>query len=49
MSFNHNDGWIGIIGISFRFSLTCRYVVCAHLNRHIEVIQMRTHNIPISI
>ena len=35
----------GIIGLSFRFSLTSRYFVCSHKNRLIEAILMSTHNI----
>ena len=38
----------GLIGISFLFSLTLRYVVCSHQNRPIEAILMSTHNITFS-
>ena len=39
----------GIIGISFRFSFTGRYIVCTHKNRLTEAILMSTHNIPFSV
>ena len=36
----------GIIRISLIF-YNMKYVMCSHLNRLIEVIQMSTHNIPV--
>ena len=37
------------MGIYFRFSLTCRYLVYSHQNRLIVAILMCTHNIPFFI
>ena len=39
----------GRLGISFRFSLTWRYIVCSHLNCLLEMILMSTQNIPFSV
>ena len=49
MSVNHRARTGSVIGISFLFSLTCRYVVCFHWNRLIEAILMSTQNILLSM
>ena len=35
--------------VCFRFSLTCRHIICSHWNRLIEAILMSTYNIPFAI
>ena len=46
MGVNHSARSGSMIGITFRFSLTYKYVVYSHQNRLIVAILMSTQNIP---
>ena len=50
MSFNHSTKSAGIIGISFRFSLTCMYVVCFQYKKenHPKLFQICSYGIFVS-